>query len=89
MIKEQEFTNYEPGSVRKMDKTSLIIGILAGVIIGFIISGLMIIIGMSEFGASLQVESVNTTINIPFNSSEFAHAMMDNINQTQFVNSSK
>lgn len=58
-----------------MDKTSLIIGILAGIIIGFIISGLLFIFGLYEFGNSLQVASINTTVNIPFNSSEFAESM--------------
>jgi len=72
-----------------MDRTSVIIGILAGIIIGFIMAGLMMILGVYEFGNSLQVASVNTTINIPFNSSEFASAMMDRINQTQFVNASE
>jgi len=71
------------------NKTSFIIGILAGIIIGFIMAGIMMILGVYEFGNSLQVASVNTTINIPFNSSEFAQTMMDNINKTQFVNSSE
>lgn len=69
-------------AVKKMDKTSFILGILAGIIIGFLVSGLLFIFGLYEFGNSLQVAAVNTTINIPFNSTEFAEAMIENMNQT-------
>ena len=45
-----------------MDKISLTIGILLGVIIGFIIAGLLLSYGISVIGDSFRVENMNITI---------------------------
>lgn len=52
-----------------MDKKSLITGLLIGIIIGTVVSGILIMLGLTEIAGSIQIQTL--TINIPFNQTSF------------------
>lgn len=60
-----------------MDKISFVIGVLLGIIIGFVVAGFIMFYGLSEIGNSIQIQSiaVNTSVVFPLNETQLAEAI--------------
>ena len=58
-----------------MDTRSLGIGVLIGIITGFIIAGIFVIYGASEVGNSIHVTSMNVTMAFPLNETQMIEAI--------------